>query len=69
LPTATPSWRALPSTRLPVRAGDGQRDLPLLGVHPAPVDGLAEDFVDVDHLGVGQRVVALQPGQVDDLSH
>ena len=33
------------------------------------VDGAPHEVVDVDHLGAGERVVALQPGQVDDVLH
>ena len=40
----------------------------LFGVHLTPVDGVAQHLVDVDHLRIGQRIVGLQPGQLDDLA-
>ena len=49
--------------------GDGQGDLPLLGIHPPPVHRVADHLVHLDHLGIDQWVVTLQLGQVDDLSH
>ena len=38
-----------------------------LGVHPAPVDRVGQHVVDLHQLRGAQRVVGLQPGQVDDL--
>ena len=39
----------------------------LLRVDPAAVHRVDQHLVDVDDLGVPQRVVGLQPGQLDDL--
>ena len=39
------------------------------GGRPGAVDRLGEHGVDVDRLELGQRLAALQPGQVDQLAH
>jgi hypothetical protein len=46
-----------------------QRDRAVLRVHPAAVHRLLDHVADVHRAGVLQRVVALQPRQLDDLLH
>ena len=43
-------------------------DVVPVGVDPAAVDRLGQHVVDLDDLGLGQRIVRLQPGQLDDLA-
>ena len=40
-----------------------------VGLRAHLVDGTAHEVVDVDHLRAGERVVALQPREVDDVLH
>ena len=51
-------------SRLP--AG-GQPDVPVLGVNAAAVEGARDDLVDLDRFRRLDRIVVLQPRQVDDL--
>ena len=52
-----------------VRAADADRDRLRLCREPAAVHRLAHDRIEADQLGRPQRIVPLQPGQVDDVLH
>ena len=52
----------------PGRARDGQGHVVSVGVDPAAVDGFGQHVVDLDDLGLGQRIVRLQAGELDDLA-